>query len=95
MSIKNTVERGQSSRSCVKVLCVDLDGTLVSTDTLEAGLAFLEQKTLFAVLLPWCLLGGKAFFNHQISRQIVLGEAQLPYDSAVMEFLSSLKNGGP
>ena len=45
-------------------LCVDLDGTLIRTDTLvEALLTLLKQRPLSAFLLPFPLLKGKANDN--------------------------------
>ena len=69
-------------------LCVDLDGTLLRTDTLhEALCALLKHKPWLLVLLPLWLLGGKAVFKRRIFEQISLDPALLPYHRQVLEFL--------
>lgn len=69
-------------------LCVDLDGTLVATDTLwECFLLLLRQKPLCAFLAPLWLLQGRAKFKQQISLRVVLEVHTLPFRAGVISFL--------
>ena len=70
-------------------LCVDLDGTLVRTDTLlESLLRLFKQAPLSLPLLPVWLLRGRAYFKRQLAARIRLDAATLPYHA---EFLAWLR----
>ncbi len=71
-------------------LCVDLDGTLVRSDTLWESLVLLLRKNPFAVFLVllW-LLRGKAAFKSEIAARIRLDPATLPYRQDLLRFLRS------
>ena len=57
-----------SAESRRALLCVDLDGTLVATDTLdECLLCLLRHRPLLLFLLPFWLLGGKAHFKERVA----------------------------
>ncbi len=76
-------------------LCVDLDGTLVATDTLwESVLLLLRHNFLFCFSLPFWLIKGKAYFKHQIVQQVTLNVATLPYRDNLLAFLREEKNNG-
>ncbi|MBE9562091.1 MAG: hypothetical protein IMF12_04425, partial [Proteobacteria bacterium] len=69
-------------------LCVDLDGTLIATDSLwESILILLRQNFWLSFLLPVWLLKGKAYFKHKISQYSELDVATLPYNEQVLDFL--------
>lgn len=69
-------------------LCVDLDGTLVATDTLyESLMLLLRRNPLFLFWLPIWLLKGKAYLKHQIAQRVSLNVTILPYHDSVVEFL--------
>ncbi len=76
-------------------LCVDLDGTLVFTDTLlEAFLKLLKrQPTVVFQGLVW-LLKGKAYFKRQVSDRASLEPALLPYNQELLAWLKQEKNNG-
>ena len=78
-----------SARSKSDVLCVDLDGTLIRTDTLlESTLLFLKQdglRALFLVLV-WALRG-KAHLKHMVAARTRLNPAELPYNRDLLAFL--------
>jgi len=77
-----------STQRSGKILCVDLDGTILATDTLwETILALLRQNPLFILLLPYWVMRGKVFLKRQIARRVVLDVAQLPVHSDVIEYL--------
>jgi 4-hydroxybenzoate polyprenyltransferase/phosphoserine phosphatase len=76
-------------------LCVDLDGTLIATDTLwESILLLLRQNFWRAFWLPLWLMQGRAYFKHQIAQHVILEVATLPYRENVLAFLQREKNKG-
>ena len=69
-------------------LCVDLDGTLVKSDTLvDSIFALLRQDPLAAVKLPVWLLRGKAGFKEEIGKRILLSAETLPYNQPLLEYI--------
>jgi 4-hydroxybenzoate polyprenyltransferase len=79
----------------VEPLCVDLDGTLVATDTLYEGLlALLRQSPLDLVSAGWCLLEGKAHFKRRVAEAAQLDPATLPYSPELLDYLKSEKAAG-
>ena len=74
--------------SDVPPLYVDLDGTLVRTDTLhESVLLLLRRHPLNLLrLFAWLLLG-KAGFKRRLADAVRPAPAQLPYDERVLAFL--------
>lgn len=71
-------------------LCVDLDGTLIHSDTLaESVLALLRQRPWLIFVLPLWLLTGKAQFKRKIALRASLPVEQLPYDTALITYLKA------
>lgn len=69
-------------------LCVDLDGTLLRTDTLYESVLILAKHRPQALLsLPLWLLRGKAFLKQKIAEQISLDPATLPYNNELLAWL--------
>jgi 4-hydroxybenzoate polyprenyltransferase/phosphoserine phosphatase len=69
-------------------LCVDLDGTLVKSDTLVDALFALAHTAPMQLLrLPAWLARGKAAFKHQVVIHAQLDVAHLPYNTALVEHL--------
>src|SRR5215510_7096159 len=69
-------------------LCVDLDDTLVKTDTLLESLLLLVKRNLFNLfLLPLWLLKGKAYFKRQVARRATVNATLLPYQTAFLDYL--------
>lgn len=76
-------------------LCVDLDGTLVRTDTLWESLALLVKNRPWLLLaVPFWLLGGKARFKREVSRRVTLDPAALPYRTELLERLHAERAAG-
>lgn len=70
-------------------LCVDLDGTLINTDSLwESCLRLISQKPLFLLLLPFWLFSGKAGFKYKVSQHVALNPASLPFNTKLLKFLT-------
>jgi len=69
-------------------LCVDLDGTLIRTDSLvESALELVRQRPLSALLAPFWLLKGKAGFKSKIASRIKLFPETLPYRESLVKWL--------
>ncbi|HWZ51602.1 MAG TPA: UbiA family prenyltransferase [Granulicella sp.] len=69
-------------------LCVDLDGTLVKSDTLvDSTLALARQNPAALLQLPRWLLEGKAALKRHITSAVQLDVAHLPYNRELMQYL--------
>ncbi len=70
-------------------LCVDLDGTLVKSDTFHDSLCVLLRNRPSQLLqVPkWLATGGKAFVKAKVAALAPLDASQLPYNKAVLHFL--------
>jgi len=78
-----------------KPLCVDLDGTLIATDTLwESVLLLLRHNLLLIFFLPLWLIRGRAYLKHKIAQQVTLDVETLPYHESVLTFLQHEKKQG-
>jgi 4-hydroxybenzoate polyprenyltransferase len=76
-------------------LCVDLDGTLVKSDTLLDGLfQFLRRRPLQFWRLPVWLLKGKAHLKTEVGRAAPLDAARLPYNTKLLHFLQAERRDG-
>lgn len=76
-------------------LYVDLDGTLISTDTLIVNtVALLRRRPWLAPLLPLFVVGGRAAFKERVSSRATIDPARLPYREDVMAFLREEKATG-
>jgi 4-hydroxybenzoate polyprenyltransferase/phosphoserine phosphatase len=61
-------------------LCIDLDGTLIRSDTLlESVLELLKAQPATALLLPLWLARGRAYLKARIAERISLAVDTLPY----------------
>jgi 4-hydroxybenzoate polyprenyltransferase len=69
-------------------LCVDLDGTLVKSDTLvDSTLALARQHPAALLRLPGWLLQGKAALKRHLTEAVDLDVAHLPYNRELMQYL--------
>lgn len=76
-------------------LVIDLDGTLVCTDTLhEQALALAKTRPLQSLLLPAWLVRGKAHLKQQLAQRISLDAATLPYNAILLDWLKSEQQAG-
>ena len=70
-------------------LCVDLDETLVNTDTLvESLILLLRIKPLYLFLVPVWMLKGKAHLKQKVASMVNLDVALLPYNSELLNYLA-------
>jgi 4-hydroxybenzoate polyprenyltransferase/phosphoserine phosphatase len=69
-------------------LCVDLDGTLVKSDTLvDSTLALARHHPAALLQLPGWLAQGKAALKRHITAAVHLDVAHLPYNRELMQYL--------
>lgn len=76
-------------------ICVDLDGTLVHSDTLLEVLVKLvkEKPNLIPKLLRWWWRG-KAPFKHQVNQLVTINPSLLPYNKELLEWLRQERQKG-
>src|SRR5690554_981069 len=78
-----------------KVLVVDLDGSLIKSDSLiESFLLLLKKNPLLCFLLPFYLLKGKAALKAWIAQQAPLDARYLPYNDDVLAYVQQQKQQG-
>jgi 4-hydroxybenzoate polyprenyltransferase/phosphoserine phosphatase len=66
-------------------LCIDLDGTLVSTDLLwEAWFALVRQRASTALYALTKLLSGRAAFKSFVAEHVAIDPTALPYNEALL-----------
>ena len=71
-------------------LVVDLDGTLLRTDSLWESLLLLARRRWYALgLIPIWLLRGKAYFKWRLAELVDLPVASLPYNEPFLTFLKA------
>lgn len=74
-------------------LCVDLDGTLVCTDTLhESLLLLLRQRPLTFLMALGAIGRGRAAFKAQVCRHAAIDPAALPYNQQLLELIRAERN---
>ncbi len=69
-------------------LCVDLDGTLVKSDTLvDSVLVLARHHPRLVLQIPAWLAQGKAAFKARVTQAVALDVSALPYNKPLLEFL--------
>ncbi len=86
---------GEKNSLETRPLVVDLDGTLVGSDTLhESALRLLRDRPLDMLRLPLWLWQGKAVLKAQIARRVSLDVGCLPYRIDFLDWLREQKHQG-
>lgn len=81
--------------SATRPLCVDLDGTLVATDTLFEGLLDLvRDRPLSALAVPLWWLRGRSVLKAEVAARAPLDPARLPYRDEVLAYLRAAHESG-
>ena len=76
-------------------LCVDLDGTLIKSDSLfDAACQFLHRNPLRFWQLPLWLTKGRAHLKAEVARRAPLDVARFPYNSEVLSYLQAERRQG-
>jgi len=79
----------------IRPFCVDLDGSLIKTDSLhELVLKLLKLNVFLFIRLPFWLAKGKAHLKSEINRRVQLDPACLPYDEDILSLISEQKSRG-
>lgn len=72
----------------LRPLCVDLDGTLVKSDTLlDATLLLLRQQPRSPLYWPAWLRKGRAGFKREVTSRAVVEVEHLPYNEPLLQYL--------
>lgn len=76
-------------------LFVDLDGTLVRTDTsVEGSFRLVRKALIYALRLPLWLLRGRAYLKRKVSERVPMEAEHLPYRTEFVNFLRAEHKGG-
>lgn len=87
--------QSSASRALPPVVCVDLDGTLVATDTLwESLITILFRKPSALIPVLFSISGGKAHFKAVVARYASLRVDRLPYRDSLLRYLEEQKRSG-
>jgi 4-hydroxybenzoate polyprenyltransferase len=69
-------------------LCVDLDGTLVKSDTLLDSVVVLARQSFRSLLhFPAWIVQGKAAFKRNVTSVVAIDVVHLPYNQPLLEYL--------
>jgi 4-hydroxybenzoate polyprenyltransferase/phosphoserine phosphatase len=76
-------------------ICVDLDGTLVCTDTMwECLIAAWRKNFWLLLLLPYWLVRGRAYLKAEAEKHANLDVRSLPYDADLVNWLAEQRDRG-
>lgn len=85
----------EQSTSVTRPLCVDLDGTLVKTDTFaQALLQLIRTRPATLLAIPRWAASGLASFKQKTAQVVQLDPAALPFNLDLLEFLKGEKAKG-
>jgi len=83
------------ARAVERPLCVDLDGTLVKSDTLyDTFLLLIRENPLALTRVPRWLLAEKANLKAHLTRAVTLDVSCLPYNLPLLEYLKTQHAAG-
>lgn len=78
-----------------KPLCVDCDGTLISTDLLfEAFLLMLKQYPVGVFFIPFWLFKGKVYLKEKLAHHVIFNWVDLPYRQSVLNLIKCARSEG-
>ena len=91
----NTSARAAAQVQTAIPLCVDLDGTLVKSDTLyDSALAVARHHPSALINIPAWLLQGKAALKRNLANTIQLDVVHLPYNRELLQYLEQQRATG-
>lgn len=74
-------------------LCVDLDGTLIKTDSLhESFLLLIKRNPLYCIIAIFWIFKSKAHFKAEVAKRTRLSVETLPYNDDVIEYIQSQRS---
>jgi 4-hydroxybenzoate polyprenyltransferase/phosphoserine phosphatase len=84
-----------SSTDFARPLCVDLDGTLIKSDSLfDALCQFVRRNPARLWQLPVWLAGGRARLKAEVARRAPLDATRLPYNAELLRYLEDERREG-
>jgi 4-hydroxybenzoate polyprenyltransferase len=93
--LSQIVSPPEATAAVLRPLCVDLDGSLVKTDTLiDSFLVLVRTHPALLLALPGRLLHGRAALKAFITANVPLDVAHLPYNRKLVQFLHEEKTRG-
>ena len=79
----------------LKPICVDLDGTLIFSDTLaELFLRMIKHRAYYIFLVPIWLMRGRSALKYELSRRFSKYVNNLPFNGELVEYLKKEKESG-
>jgi 4-hydroxybenzoate polyprenyltransferase/phosphoserine phosphatase len=76
-------------------LCIDMDGTLIATDTLWEAMLLLVRKDPAAFLrVPIWIAAGRTALKNEVAKRVMPDVALLPYRHEILEFMRQEKASG-
>ena len=88
MTLPLSSEHSDRPDQSTEPLCVDLDGTLVKSDTLVDTVIVLARQSPRSVLqFPGWIASGKAAFKRKVSTLAAIDVVHLPYNQELLEYL--------
>ncbi len=95
MLLKTDIAEAAVSVRTEPPLCVDLDGTLVKSDTLlDAMCLFARRQPLQIWRAPLWLLRGRAHLKFEVALRAPLDPARLPYNVELLRYLQEQRRAG-
>jgi 4-hydroxybenzoate polyprenyltransferase len=86
--VSSAITQKEAPAAMLRPLCVDLDGTLVKSDTLvDSLLALMRTHPAQLFRLPGRLLHGKAAFKAFITESVSIDVANLPLNHVLLRYL--------
>ncbi len=94
-SITQLSPEGTVSVMMEQPLCVDMDGTLVKSDTLVDSLLMLVRSNPLSIFrIPGWILRGKAALKREVTSRVSLDVAHLPYNRELLAYLREQRETG-
>ena len=88
-------DSGAVGASTSRPICVDMDGTLLRTDSLvECCAALLRRSPWKIIQVPFWLLRGRAFLKRQLASQAPVDVDGLPCHDELLDYLRNEANAG-
>jgi len=89
-SITPARQEAAKSGAGLRPLCVDMDGTLLTSDTMEELIvSFLREHFWRCGVLVFWLLRGRAYFKRRLAKEAVLRVDLLPASADFVQFLEA------
>lgn len=85
---------GVASQQQALPLCVDLDGTLIRSDTLVEGLLECLRTPKAFLEIPPLLVAGRAALKKRVAEIVELDPRYLPYNTELLDYLRAQKAAG-